>query len=275
MRFILLREAGGIGDVVRTFSSARGLKERFPGARVEYVALAGYDALAELSPDIDRVHRVSERERRARDEPPDPARRAYLARIAGDGPSAGTFPPDTADPANIRAETQFIDLYCPAYRHEVETEGAVTLDRVELFCRAAEATLNRDAPAFAATERLRPGKQDGQDSGHRVVIPPSTPRLVVPAVAITRRSQSCKSCSSLLNAVIGLAPYATNLARSWLGRNRLVTLARALAGLGCRLVFFHSWTGPRPGRDEARAPDIDARAACRLPLPELAREVAA
>lgn len=73
MRFVLLREAGGLGDVVRTLPVARGLKRRYPGARVEYVALAGYEGLVKLSPDVDAVHAVSERERRGRDEKPDPA----------------------------------------------------------------------------------------------------------------------------------------------------------------------------------------------------------
>ena len=74
--------------------------------------------------------------------------------------------------------------------------------------------------------------------------------------------------------VVGLAPYATHAARSWLGRARLVELARALRRRGSRLVFFHSWKGPRPGRDEGSARDIGATGALRLPWPELAAAVA-
>ena len=249
MRFVLLREAGGLGDVVRTLPVARGLKRRYPDARVEYVALAGYEGLVKLSPDVDAVHAVSERERRGRDEKPDPAAHAYLQRFV------------TGEHA---ARTRFIDLYCPAYRHEVRTEGAVTLDRVELFCRAA-----------------------GVD--------PSTPRIIVPAAEkanatadgrrwtqIERPSKrrppshlrsSAFICGSRCRR-IGLAPYATHAARSWLGKARLVELARALRWHGVRLVFFHSWKGPRPGRDEGSARDIGATGALRLPWPELAAAVA-
>jgi len=228
VRFVLLREAGGLGDVVRTLPVARGLKERHPGARVEYVALAGYEGLVKLSPDVDAVHAVSERERRGRDERPDPARHAYLRRFGSDA--------------------RLVDLYCPAYRHEVETEGAVALDRVELFCRAAG--VENSTPRIVAPPR-RQGSQD-------------------------RERRTSLAHSDVLGdlAVIGLAPYATHAARSWLGKARLVELARALRWHGSRLVFFHSWKGPRPGRDEGSAREIGAQPALRLPWPELAAAVA-
>ncbi len=223
MRLVLLREAGGLGDVVRTFPVARGIRERFPGARVDYVCLAGYEQLVALSPDIGSCVSVSRDDRRSRDETPDPARRSYLARLGH--------------------VDRFVDLFCPAYRHEVETSGAVTVDRVELFCRAAG-------------------------------VEPSTPRLVVPENARERARRELRRAFGKSDrerhALVGLAPYATHATRSWLGRGRLIDLARALASLGYRLVMFHSWKCPRPGRDEALASEVGAFPALKLRWPALA-----
>ena len=296
MRFVLLREAGGLGDVVRTLPVARGLKERYPDARVEYVVLAGYEGLVRLSPDVDVVHAVSERERRGRDERPDPARHAYLQRFV------------TGEHA---ARTRFIDLYCPAYRHEVETEGAVTLDRVELFCRAAG--VRPSTPRIVVSERQATEGTECTENGKGRGTPQEDTKGVAPWPL-----PSVNSVSSVAKALVGLAPYATHAARSWLGKARLVELARALRSkdlatedtehtengkhrvttyqdvpgvpalpfpsvssvpsvarrCSCRLVFFHSWKGPRPGRDEGSARDIGAMGALRLPWPRLAAAVA-
>jgi len=231
MRHLILREAGGMGDVVRTFPVLQALKRRAldgrdPGHRVEYVCLSGYEGLVALSGRADAVHAVSERERRGRDERPDPSRHAYLKRI-------GAFEPDT----------RIIDLYCPAYRHEVETGGAVTLDRVELFCRAAGVT-------------------------------PSRPRIDLPSQDIARtRERIAESTGE--RPIVGLAPYATHAARSWLGAERLRELGRLLGSAGLGLVMFHSWKCPRPGRDEGSPKDAGAVAALRLGWRDLALSIAA
>ncbi len=226
MRHLILREAGGMGDVIRTFPVARALKDRDPAARVEYVCLAGYERLVWLFGCVDAVHVVTERERRGRDERPDPARHPYLK-------SLGAFEPGT----NV------IDLYCPAYRHEAETGGAVTLDRVELFCRAAR-------------------------------VEPSPPSIDLPIEDIARaRERFARALGR--RPVVGLAPYATHAARSWLGRARLRELGRLLRGASLGLVMFHSWKCPRPGRDEGGPADAGALPALRLKWREFACAVAA
>jgi ADP-heptose:LPS heptosyltransferase len=226
MRHLILREAGGMGDVIRTFPVARALKERGPGARVECVCLAGYEGLVLLSGSVDAVHVVSERERRGRDEPPSPVRHAYLTRI-------GAFEPGT----------NLIDLYCPAYRHEVEKGGAVTLDRVELFSRAGG-------------------------------VEASTPRMDIPSREVARaRERFARSLGR--PTIIGLAPYASHAARSWLGAARLRELGALLRQAGAGIVMFHSWKWPRPGRDEGSPADAGALPALRLGWRELACAVAA
>jgi len=225
VRFVILREAGGLGDVVRTFPVARGIKARFPGARVDYVCLAGYERLVALSQDVDSCVAVGLGARRKRDEKPDPARHGYVAQLGADD------------------HTTLVDLFCPAYRHEVLTDGAVTLDRVELFCRAAG-------------------------------VEPTTPRLAVPEDAARRARGELRSAfGDRGGPLVGLAPYATHPARSWLGRERMIGLGRALAARGCRLVFFHSWKCRRPGRDEALASEVGAFPALRLAWPLLAAYV--
>ncbi len=231
MRHLILREAGGMGDVVRTFPvlqalNDRALEGRDPASRVEYVCLAGYEDLVRLSGCVDAVHIVTERARRRRDEPPTPARHPYLAALRA-------FEPNT----------NMIDLYCPAYRHEVETDGAVTLDRVELFARAAG-------------------------------VRPSTPRLDLPRGDLARaRERFARALGQ--RPVVGLAPYATHAARSWLGSARLRELGSLLRSAGLGLVMFHSWKCPRPGRDEGSPADAGALGSLRLPWGELAGAVAA
>ncbi|MHC5054683.1 MAG: glycosyltransferase family 9 protein [Planctomycetota bacterium] len=265
MRHLILREAGGMGDVLRTFPVARALKTREPEARVEYVCLAGYEGLVKLSGSVDAVHVVSERERRGRDKRPDPARHPYLARI-------GAFKPGT----------RTIDLYCPAYRHEVETGGAVTLDRVELFCRAAgvePSTPRIELPlwdAARARERLlRSGSltaENAEESKAGTVEAGIAVRQVPPFSA---SSASSAVQSSASRPLIGLAPYATHAARSWLGRERLCELGELLRGAGMRLVMFHSRKCPRPNRDEGTPADAGAFPALRLNWRDLAASVAA
>jgi len=265
MRHLILREAGGMGDVVRTFPVLQALKRRAldgrdPGNRVEYVCLSGYEGLIALSGRADAVHTVSERERRGRDEPPDPSRHAYLRRI-------GAFEPDV----NI------IDLYCPAYRHEVETGGAVTLDRVGLFCRAAGVVPSRpriDLPrqdiARARERLLEIGGHVPIPGGHGIGTCPPGFRAVFSASSATSAVQSPAA-----RPLVGLAPYATHAARSWLGRERLCELGRLLRSAGLGLVMFHSWKCPRPNRDEGSPADAGAAPALRLGWRDLALSIAA
>jgi len=222
MTYVLLREAGGIGDVVRTFPAARGLKARDASARVGYVCLAGYEGLVRLCADVDELLAVSERARRARDERPEPARFPYLRRF-GRG-------------------ARFVDLYCPALRHELETRGRPRLDRVEVFCRAAGVA--------ASTPRL--------------ALPPETPR---------RLRGRIEAFLGRTGPLAGLAPYATHVARSWQNREGVLRLAERLRAEGFGLVFFNSWARGRPGRGELLADELGAFPAVALGWAELAAAV--
>ena len=137
MRVRLLREAGGLGDVVRCLGVARSIRKAAPGAEVWFFVLSGYAGIARMAPDVARVIEVSSSLRRKRDELPDPARRAYLR-------SGVCF-------------DATVDMYCPAYRHERETQGAVTLDRIDIWTREAARVTGLDlAPALAWRARIEP-----------------------------------------------------------------------------------------------------------------------
>lgn len=220
--FVLLRESGGLGDIVRTFPVARGLRLRGVGVRIEYVCLAGYEGLVRLCGDIDGVVAVSERDRRTRGEHPDPARHRYLRRF---GPGA-----------------QFIDLYCPALEHELATGGRPLYDRVELFCRVAG-------------------------------VGPSTPELSVPEGAISRMRAAMERFFGGRRRLVGLSPYATQLARSWSDRAAIARLAQGLRRCGFGLVFFNSCSRGRPGRGELAAGELEAFPAVALLWEELAAAV--
>jgi ADP-heptose:LPS heptosyltransferase len=177
----------------------------------------------------------------------------------------------------------FVDLYCPAYAHEVETEGAVTLDRVELFCRAAG--VGPSAPRIRVPEAatLHARRELGCAFGRRAIAGTRRydPFGRAPDAILADSDRRTTVVSPELRAraaqrrpVIGLAPYATHVSRSWQGRERAIELARGLASLGCRLVLFHSWKCARPGRDEASARELGAYPALRLPWSLLAAFVA-
>ena len=280
--FVILREAGGIGDVVRTFPVARGLKKLHPGSRVDYVCLAGYEGLVRLSPDVDRVFTVTEGERRPRDATPDPGRFPYLRRFFGTtspqrSQSTQRTTEDLGGSSSVISVSSVvndvpvgvIDLYCPAYRHEVETGGAVTLDRVELFCREAgveTSTPRIDVPEGAA-EFTRSKLRRFHGTGRQ-------PQMN----ADRHRSEHLCASVSICGSIVGLAPYATHIIRGLPSKEQVMELARTLRasfGEGTRFVFFHSWKCARPGREEVCAADIGAYPALKLPWPELAATVAA
>ena len=156
-RVRLLREAGGLGDVLRTFPVAAGIKREYEGGKVWYYTLPEYCELAAHCPDVDVVQPVGWDERRPRDAKPDPAKFPYLAR----GPEFD----------------HTIDLYCPAFLHEKATDGRVTKDRIELFCEAAGVQPESMVPKYevrpdelAWAEGWLEGK--GLAPGHPVAVAP-------------------------------------------------------------------------------------------------------
>ena len=111
----LLREAGGLGDVVRTFSVAQGLKKLYYPCHITMVCLRQYWSVYNHCNAIDGFVLIDKPERRPRFGPCDPGKYPYLK---------GQY-------------DWTIDLYCPALLHEHLTRGACTKDRTELFCEAA------------------------------------------------------------------------------------------------------------------------------------------
>jgi len=121
MRIRLLREAGGLGDVVRCLGVARAIREAIPDAEVWFYTLAGYSEFVQLCPDVHRTVDVHRGERRARDATPDPGIHRYLR---------------SREPFDAT-----IDQYCPAFQHERNTCGAVQLDRIDVWHQTASRVL--------------------------------------------------------------------------------------------------------------------------------------
>ena len=118
MKIRLLREAGGIGDVIRCLGVVSAVKRALPDVETWFYVLGGYTPIAKMCPDVDRVVGVGTKERRPRDATPNPRKHKYLA--SHPGPWDAT-----------------VDMYCPAFVHERERRGDVFLDRID--CWTAEA----------------------------------------------------------------------------------------------------------------------------------------
>lgn len=135
MKIALLREAGGLGDMVMTEPVVRGLRALHPGAEIVYVGLRDYAELVEIfdaRPDV--YLPIERRERRDRDAAPDAGRWPYLAPVMD------------AD--------RIVDLFCPAFAHERAFKDRTHKSRVELFCRAA------GAEASCPSVRVREADRD-------------------------------------------------------------------------------------------------------------------
>ena len=115
MNIRVVREAGGIGDIVRVLPVLRGLREANPQAALWVFAPDMYRPI--LRGTYDRFCPTPWHGRRPRDMPLDEKRWPYLD-------------------VGVRFDRS-IDLYCPAFRHEHSQRGNVWLDRIDLMCRAA------------------------------------------------------------------------------------------------------------------------------------------
>jgi len=119
MRIRILREAGGIGDIVRCAVIARALREKYPRAELWAFIAAPFVPLWERACRCRHVIPVQPHQRRPRLADPDPERWPYLA-----APNGETF-------------DLTVDLYDPAFRVECEQAHDNHLDRIDLWCRAA------------------------------------------------------------------------------------------------------------------------------------------
>ena len=116
MRVRVVREAGGIGDILRIIPVLRGLRQKFRSAELWLFAPETYQPL--LRGWYDTFRATPWNGRRPRDMPLDEKRWPYLN-------------------TGVKFDLS-ISLYCPAFRHEQTQRGNVWLDRTELFCRAAQ-----------------------------------------------------------------------------------------------------------------------------------------
>jgi len=151
----VVREAGGIGDIVRLLPVLRGLRERYPSARIWLFAPAPYRAL--LRGAYDEFRPTPWHGRRPRDKPLDERRWRYLD-------------------AGVRFDLS-IDLYCPAFRHEQRQRGNVWLDRIDLMCRAADVEpssklpqINLDPADLDAARRYLSDLSDRSDPSDRPLV---------------------------------------------------------------------------------------------------------
>lgn len=135
MNIRVLREAGGIGDIVRIIPVLRGLRETYPSATIWVFAPGEYEPL--LAGWYDRFVPVPRAKRRPRDAGIDEKRWPYLA-----------------VPSVEFGLT--VDLYCPAFRHERQQRGDVWLDRIELMCMAAGVEPSSMTPRI----NLSPGAEE-------------------------------------------------------------------------------------------------------------------
>lgn len=207
MRIRLLREAGGLGDVVRCLGVARAvkkaLKRRGEPCELWFYTLHGYVPLAELAPDVDRVVGLSRLERRGRDELPDPRRHAYLR--------------------SGRPFDCTVDLFCPPFRYERHVRGEVKLDRLE--CWTAWTGEKIGIPLAPTLARLAlPEYVKGRAAGW----------LEQLGLAKWQRGS---------RPLVALQPLSAGKQRS-LTWSQTREIAAILKAAGCRVLFFHTRREP-------------------------------
>jgi hypothetical protein len=124
MRIRIVREAGGLGDLVRIFSVCQGLKLKYPGCELHFYGLDHYRALFRRGGPCPHVAEYfalpfTVTFRRPRLAPLDSCKWPYLDR-------------------GVDYDLEY-DMFCPAYCWgEVDTDGDVVEDRGRIWCRAAD-----------------------------------------------------------------------------------------------------------------------------------------
>lgn len=138
MNIRVLREAGGVGDVVRILPAIRGLREKYPDARIDVFAPKYYQCIVRRGGCATNIYNApcTEGKRRSRLADPDEERWPYME-------------------TGIKYDLT-IDLYCPAFAYELKNGRNVWHDRTELFCMAAEVQPSDMRPAMA----LAPAEKD-------------------------------------------------------------------------------------------------------------------
>jgi len=249
LRIALLREAGGIGDVIRCFPVVAGLRKKYPEAEIHAFVLSGYqDLWKHCEPKPDAIIPVAGASRRSRDWFPSPnVTSKEIGEVpAGEkcfyGHSSPLSPCRVPEPAKFigkrgdkyrlkllrsgeivtlkeRDRVHFlsrgpaydwvVDLFCPAYRHEVETRGDITKDRIQLFCEAAG-------------------------------VEPSTPRFRIDEDDLEIAKEWIRRHGLDDGApIIGLQPFAQAESRNWPAEN-WARLSEILQAVGFHTIVFDS-----------------------------------
>lgn len=133
MNIRVLREAGGVGDVVRMLPAIRGLREKYPDARIDVFVPKYYQCLVERGGCATNIYDAPCVEGK---------RRARLAEI-----NEERWPYMKTDVEYDRS----VDLYCPAFAYELKNGRNVWHDRIELFCIAADVQPSDMRPAIRIT----------------------------------------------------------------------------------------------------------------------------
>ncbi len=125
-RVTLVREAGGIGDILCCGAAAKALKDEHPNWCIELAVPTDFLGVAIRLEGVSRVHAlglVSELSpvRRRRDAPMDPTLYPYLRNI-----------PDLDN-------TRLVSLFCPGFGYESSCSGPLQYNRAQLFAIAAGA----------------------------------------------------------------------------------------------------------------------------------------
>lgn len=126
MRVLVVREAGGWGDVLCTLFAVRGLRLMHPDAQISYFCLDAFAPLLARIPDIDRLLTLGFSDA----QPPRKVRLRRFHRHIGQ-------PFDPALYRLTRSYNKIADLWCPADVYERATGGLMERSRVECFCDAA------------------------------------------------------------------------------------------------------------------------------------------
>ena len=192
MNIRAVREAGGIGDIVRIIPALRGLREKYPMARLWVFAPATYRPL--LHGWYDEFRATPHHGRRTRDAALDERNWPYLR-------------------AGITFDLS-VSLYCPSFRHEQRQRGNVWLDRIDLFCKAADVAPVSRTP--------------------RVNLAPAH----VAAVAEYIRTHNLRNGGRL----VAIQPFSTDPARNWPAQN-FVALTDALERTGHCVVILDGCKG--------------------------------
>jgi len=114
----LLREAGGLGDVLCTLPVAKGWKLKRPDSEVTYVGIKAYKEIVDHCPYVDKWSETSIHRRRPQDGPFDSEKYPYLK--------------ETED-----ADVTY-SLYCPAWTHEKIFRENRHKSRIQCFCEASD-----------------------------------------------------------------------------------------------------------------------------------------